>query len=203
MRSWSSASVTGSTVRSVHRAGDGHAFNDNSCLGQGCVRARMDPMSSWHDVRSAAPDLATRVQQRFEAHRHNLLATLRRDGSPRMTGIETTFASDLWLGMMPASLKARDLQRDPRLALHAAPIDLELADGDAKLSGCASEITDDAEKAAFVAALEAAGKEAPPPGPFHLFRVDVTEMSIVRVEGDHLVIDIWAEGAEPRRVERE
>ena len=68
-----------------------------------------------------------------------MLATLRRDGSPRISGIEVTFADgQLWLGMMPDSRKALDLQRDPRFALHSAPLDADLKDGDAKISGRAS-----------------------------------------------------------------
>lgn len=159
-------------------------------------------MSSWSEVGGAAPELTGAVQRRFEAHRHNLLATLRRDGSPRISGIETGFLlGELWLGMMPGSRKAQDLQRDGRLALHVAPIDLELAEGDAKLAGCAVEVGDEAI-AAFLAAHADAGHEPPPPGPMHLFRVEVRELSLVRVEGDHLVIDSWAEGAGLRSVER-
>jgi hypothetical protein len=41
------------------------------------------------------------------------------------------------------ALKARDLQRDPRFALHGGPADPDAGwDGDAKLSGHAEELTD-------------------------------------------------------------
>lgn len=160
-------------------------------------------VSSWNQLVAAAPDLAPAVRRRFEAHRHNVVATLRHDGSPRISGIETGFLlGELWLGMMPGSRKAKDLQHDPRVALHAAPIDLELIEGDAKLAGRAVEITDDETKAAFLQAHHAAGHEAPPPGPMHLFRIDVQEISLVRVDGDHLVIDAWREGEDVKRVER-
>ena len=39
-------------------------------------------------------------------------------------------------------------------------------------------------------------------GPWHLFRVDVTELSTIRTGGDHLVIDVWHPGEAPRRIER-
>ena len=82
-------------------------------------------MASWNDVTTEAPELAKRVQSRFAANKEVVLATLRKDGSPRISGIETMFVLDeLWLGMMPESLKALDLQRDPRLALHSAPQDM-------------------------------------------------------------------------------
>jgi len=108
---------------------------------------------------------------------------------------------DLWLGMMPDSVKALDLLRDPRLALHSATVDPEMAGGDAKLSGPAVEVVDDEMIAAFVGRFEEErGHE--PPQPFHLFRADVTEIVRTSIEGDHLVIESWREGEDVRRVER-
>jgi hypothetical protein len=161
-------------------------------------------MPSWNDVTAAAPDLATRVQARFDAHGLAVLATLRRDGSPRVSGIEVLFAlGELWLGMMPGSRKSTDLRRDPRLALHSATVDKEVRDGDAKVAGRA-HLVDVADERfpAFVAAFEAATGQAPPPGPFDLHRVDVTEIGLLGIGGDHLVVESWHEGGEPRRVER-
>lgn len=159
-------------------------------------------MASWTDVTAAAPDLAGRVRARFEANGLAFLATLRRDGSPRISGIEVTWwEGELCLGMMPGSLKATDLQRDPRLALHAATVDREVKDGDAKLSGRAVEEMDEATKERM---MQAAAEESggAPPGPFHLFRVDVTELSFLRPAGDHLVIENWREGTGAWSVDR-
>ncbi|HEY1296228.1 MAG TPA: pyridoxamine 5'-phosphate oxidase family protein, partial [Chloroflexota bacterium] len=81
-------------------------------------------MSRWQDVVDTAPEFADRAQRLFQARKHKTLATLRSDGSPRISGTETQFADgDVWLGMMPDSLKARDLRRDPRLALHSPSVD--------------------------------------------------------------------------------
>ena len=64
-------------------------------------------MASWNDVTIAAPALAKAVQGRFEATGLGILATLRKDGSPRVSGVEPLFAvGELWLGSMPALLKA-------------------------------------------------------------------------------------------------
>lgn len=163
-------------------------------------------MASWSEVEQEAPDLARAAREVLDAHKHKTMATLRRDGSPRISGIEATFrAGELWLGMMSGSLKARDLQRDGRLALHSASVDPPEGDqsswvGDAKLAGRAVEVTDPELLAPFAQGEEGEGT-APD---FHLFRVDVTELSVVKVgePADHLVIDVWREGRGQRRIKR-
>jgi len=163
-------------------------------------------MASWNEIESAAPELAARARAAFDAHRHKVLATLRRDGSPRISGIEASFTDgELWLGMMPSSRKALDLRRDPRLALHSAtedpPDDPTAWPGDAKLAGRAVEVADPAMLARLGAGEEGDGAEG---GGAHLFRVDITELVHTRVgdPADHLVIDLWREGSGQRRMER-
>ena len=57
-------------------------------------------MASWHQVAASAPRFADTVRALFDAHRHKVLATLRKDGSPRVSGIETGFVEgELWLGI--------------------------------------------------------------------------------------------------------
>lgn len=156
-------------------------------------------MASWKEVTAAAPDLSAAVQALLDAHKHKTLATLRRDGSPRISGTEASFRDgELWLGMMPDSRKALDLLRDPRFALHSATVDPDMGEGDAKIAGRAIEVDD-------VAAKQALTDGGPDPGPFHLFRVDVTEIVRITLGGDppdHLVIESWHEGAGRQRVER-
>jgi Pyridoxamine 5'-phosphate oxidase len=156
-------------------------------------------MASWAELERIAPELAPALQRRFAAHKHALLASLRRDGSPRISGIETTFRDgELWLGMMPDSWKAADLRRDPRFALHAAPIDLDLVDGDAKIGGRAIEVTDADTLHRYAAGLE----QEFSPSDIGLFRTELTDASLTRVQGDWLVIDSWREGEEPRQRRR-
>lgn len=160
-------------------------------------------MASWSDVVIAAPELAASVERRFDAHGLGLLATLRRDGSPRISGIEPLFAlGELWLGMMPDSRKALDLLRDPRFALHSATTDKQVTDGDAKVSGRGIPVDDDATFVAVREAFAAQTGSPPPPGPFHLFRGDIIELSMVQPGSDHLQIDSWREGRQVKRVER-
>jgi Pyridoxamine 5'-phosphate oxidase len=146
-------------------------------------------MPSWAEVESAAPDLTARARRLLDAHTHKTLATLRRDGSPRISGTEIRFADgELWLGSMWRSVKALDLQRDPRFALHSASIDPPDWTGDAKLAGRVEEITDPERVAEM--------NEGAPPGPSHLFRADVTELVVVRLgePADHLLIEAWHDG---------
>ncbi|MFE9766974.1 pyridoxamine 5'-phosphate oxidase family protein [Streptomyces sp. NPDC005808] len=157
--------------------------------------------ANWAAFSSAAPDLAGTVEDRFAAFTHHTLATLRKDGSPRTSGLEVRFLhGELWLGMMPGSLKALDLRRDPRFALQANPgPGTAMAGGDVRISGRAYEADgpdDSAAKAAYV-------KEVEPPQPFHLFRTELTEVVRTYVEDDtYLVVEIWKPGEPVRTLRR-
>jgi hypothetical protein len=144
-------------------------------------------MPSWSDFEAAAPELAERVRARLEAHTHKTLATVRRDGSPRISGTETAFVQgELWIGSMWQARKAHDLQRDPRFALHSGSDDPPDWTGDAKLAGFVEEITDPKR------VREINGDKAPP-GPSHLFRLDLQEVSTVELDDERksLVIEVW------------
>ncbi|WP_330306784.1 MULTISPECIES: pyridoxamine 5'-phosphate oxidase family protein [unclassified Streptomyces] len=154
--------------------------------------------SNWAAFTTAEPDLAKKIENRFGSFTHHVLATLRKDGSPRTTGLEVRFLhGELWLGMMPNSLKALDLRRDPRFALQANPgPGTEMAGGDVRISGRAIEVEDSAAKAAYV-------KEVEPPEPFHLFRTELTEVVRTYVEDDtYLVAEIWKPGEPVRALRR-
>ena len=102
---------------------------------------------------------------------------------------------------MPGSRKNADVRRDPRLALHSATADKDVKEGDAKISGFAVDVTDEDEQRAYAHAFKE-GKEMDVPTPFDLFRIEVTEISMLRPGGDHLVIEWWRPGEEPHRIER-
>ena len=161
-------------------------------------------MPSWEEVQAAAPDLAARVQARFDAHKHKLMATLRADGSPRISATETAFREgNLWFGSMTGAVKARDLQRDPRVALHSAPVDEELTDGDAKISGRVTEVTDPEARRAYSGATTPEDVEEPED--YHLFRVDVDEIALTTVDQARqlLIVDSWNPTRGQRRTERQ
>ena len=92
-----------------------------TALGHRCEHGRM---TAWQDVERAEPDFAHRVRALFDAHRHKTIATLRADGSPRISGIEAVFEDgELVFGSMPNARKGADLRRDPRFAVHSATVD--------------------------------------------------------------------------------
>ncbi|MFF8030455.1 MULTISPECIES: pyridoxamine 5'-phosphate oxidase family protein [unclassified Streptomyces] len=153
---------------------------------------------NWEAFTAAEPDLAKTVEERFGAYTHHVLATLRKDGSPRTTGLEVRFLNgELWLGMMPHSLKALDLRRDPRFALQANPGEgTGMGGGDVRISGRAIEVEDAGTRSAYA-------EEVEPPEPFHLFRTELTEVVRTHVEDDaYLVVQVWKPGGPVRTLRR-
>ena len=153
-------------------------------------------MPSWNEFEAAAPELAAAVRERLDAHKHKTIATLRRDGSPRISGTESQFVDgELWIGSMPNARKAHDLQRDPRFALHSGSDDPPEWSGDAKLAGVAEEITDP-ERVREINGGEHASS--------HLFRLDLREVSAVGLNSarDRLVIEVWTPERGVRTIER-
>jgi hypothetical protein len=134
-------------------------------------------MAGWREVETEAPELAARARELFDANKHKTLATLRRDGSPRISGIEIEFDDgELWFGSMWRAVKALDLQRDPRFAIHSASDGADFK-GDAKVAGRVEEVSSD--------------------GRSHRFRADVTELVVISLGGDppdHLLIESWHAG---------
>ena len=155
-------------------------------------------MPSWSDFEAAAPELAARVRDRLDAHTHKTLATVRRDGSPRISGTETELREgELWIGSMWQARKAHDLQRDPRFALHSGSADPPDWEGDAKLAGIAEEITDPER-------VRAIQGEKAPSGPSHLFRLDLREVSTVGLDPSRtaLLIEVWTPERGVRTIKR-
>ena len=152
-------------------------------------------MSSWESFVAEEPDLARVVQGLFDARRHKTIATLRADGSPRISGIECSFGDGrLTFGSMAGARKLADLHRDPRFALHSATVDPVEGDegswpGEAKIAGRAifdGEITD----------------EGAPSG--EMFVADVTEVVLVQLDGGatKLIVEWWTPDGGRRRAQR-
>ena len=150
----------------------------------------------------SAPQFAAAARRHFDGRVHKTIATLRTDGAPRISGIETFFSEgDLWFGSMPNARKALDLRRDPRFALHSGSVDPPEWDGDAKFSGRAEEVTDPDRRLAIFRG----GVSDPPSSEAHLFRAEIYEAVLVGLNEarDRLVIDLWRPDQELKRIERE
>jgi hypothetical protein len=156
-------------------------------------------VASWSEFEAEAPELAVAAREFLEARTHKTIATLRRDGAPRISGTEATFHDgDLWWGSMANAVKALDLRRDPRFALHSGSADPADWQGDAKVAGRAEELTGERR----TAAVESLGWELSADS--HLFRADIEEVAVVRLNEARtkLLIDSWAPGRRVRRTER-
>ena len=155
-------------------------------------------MASWSEFEAAAPELAERVRARLDAHVHKTLATVRRDGSPRISGTETQLVDgELWIGSMWHARKALDLQRDTRFALHSGSEDPPEWEGDAKLAGVVEEVTDPER-------VKEINGEAAAAGPSHLFRLDLREVSTVGLDDARkaLLIEVWTPDGGVRTMKR-
>jgi Pyridoxamine 5'-phosphate oxidase len=158
-------------------------------------------MASWSEIEAAEPAFAARWRERLDAGTHKTIATLRADGSPRISGIETFFAEgDLWVGSMAGARKGADLRRDPRFALHGPSIDPSDWKGDAKLAGRAEEI---AEPERRLRVFHGHGPDPPEAGS-QLFRLDIAELVLTGLNDakDMLVIEHWHADRGLGRVER-
>jgi hypothetical protein len=118
-------------------AADGTILAARSIVGGG------EPMI-WRDFEAAAPHLAQRGRERFERTRVALIATIRRDGSPRISPVEPYLAlGHLLLGVMSRSAKAGDLARDARCAIHSSVSDVKGSEGEFRLHGRAIAVDDE------------------------------------------------------------
>jgi hypothetical protein len=143
-------------------------------------------MPSWNDFETAAPELAARVRARLDAHTHKTLATIRRDGAPRISGTESRFEDgELLIGSMADARKLEDLRRDPRFALHSGSDEPDVWKGDAKLAGVVEVVAEDDKSTTF--------------------RLDLREVSTVGLNEnrDRLIIEVWTPAGGVRRWERE
>jgi Pyridoxamine 5'-phosphate oxidase len=158
-------------------------------------------MASFADLESGEPEFAARVRAAFDAHGHSFLATLRADGSPRISGIEMHFVlGEPWLAGMPNSVKFIDLRRDPRFALHSGSDEPAAFSADAKLSGRATEVTTTEERHRYAAAAGVPTERMD----FELFRVDLDQVVLVALndEKNALVISSWRPGRGLTRTSR-
>jgi Pyridoxamine 5'-phosphate oxidase len=98
---------------------------------------------SWSDFAVASPRLANDVRALLELYGQSFgyLATVRRDGGPRVHPVSPVIAEGGLFCFVTPSPKRRDLERDGRYALHAYPA--EHSDDEAYLAGRARPVGDE------------------------------------------------------------
>jgi hypothetical protein len=135
----------------------------------------------WEEFEELEPRLAALGRVKLGDPGVVLLCTIRRDGSPRLSPVEPLFWNgELWLSMGWQTRKATDLQRDPRLLVHSTVTTREGTDGEYKLRGRAVAEADQDVHQGYARTVELQLGWRPEPGRFHLFRVDVTDVTFIR-----------------------
>jgi hypothetical protein len=150
----------------------------------------------WSSYAALEPERAAQVEALFVGHPHHVLATVRADGSPRVGGSNVFVTDgDLWIGMMPQAARAVDLRREPRCALHTAPLSEALDPPDARLDLVARELPPELARPRIL------GTGAPD-GDGVAFSLGLRAVTLVRVEGEQLVLERWtpAGGLRVRRL---
>ena len=147
-------------------------------------------MTSWREFCDQEPAMALTVERLFGVGRHKTIATVRADGSPRISGIECSFVDGaLTFASMTDARKLADLRRDPRFALHGPsiePVEDDAASwpGEAKIAGVAVLGEGSAEGQSFVA--------------------DISEVVVTHLneEATTLVVEWWTPTGGRQRIER-
>jgi hypothetical protein len=154
----------------------------------------------WSDIEDAEPRLAGLGREKLLGPGVVLVATIRRDGTPRISPVEPYLLDgDLLLSMLWQSTKARDLLRDPRVLVHSVITGRDGAEGEFKLRGTVRVEHDTAVQRRYAAAVAADLGWSPEVGRFHLFAVDIDQVTFVRYDpggsGDQQVA-MWPPGKE-------
>jgi hypothetical protein len=135
----------------------------------------------WSEFEVDAPSLAAVGRARLGDPGVILLATIRSDGSPRVSPVEPLFWNgQLWLSMGWGSRKARDVQRDSRVLVHSVVMNREGTHGEYKVRGRAVAETDPSVHRDYAEEVRRRIGWSPEPGRFHLFRIDVEDVTFVR-----------------------
>jgi len=156
----------------------------------------------WSEVERRQPGLARLGQRRLLDPGVVLVATIRGDGTPRVSPVEP-FVLDgaLWLSMLWHSRKAADLLRDPRILVHSVVTSRDGGEGEFKIRGTARAEHNPDVQARYAAAVGASLGWTPEPGRFHLFAVTIGEVTFIRYDdasGDQHVAR-WPPAREYRR----
>ena len=138
------------------------------------------------------PKLAALGQQRLDRHGLVMLATLRKNGWPRISPVEPLFFNgQLYLGMMWRSQKALGLLRDARCTIHNAVSDRHATEGEFKVYGHALNITDLLERERYAEALFLKINWRPEEPEYHCFAIDTRSAAANTLVGEEFQHQVW------------
>ncbi|MEJ7726384.1 MAG: pyridoxamine 5'-phosphate oxidase family protein, partial [Actinomycetes bacterium] len=153
----------------------------------------------WDDLVRRQPALAEIARERLVAPGVVLVATIRRDGTPRLSPVEPlVLDGDLWLAMLRGSVKAADLARDSRVLVHSIVTSRDGRLGEVKLRGTAVPVDDEQVQRRYAEAVTAELGWQPEVGRFHLFRVELDDVTYLRYDdanGDQYLVR-WPQNRE-------
>lgn len=137
----------------------------------------------WTELERAQPGLAELGRERLLEPGVVLVATIRRDGTPRVSPVEPfVMGQDLWLSMLWRSNKAADLLRDPRILVHSIVTGRDGAEGEFKIRGTGRAEHDPDVQRRYADAVTAELGWSPTPGRFHLFSVSIDDVTFIRYD---------------------
>lgn len=146
---------------------------------------------NWNEFKTAAPELAEAGERLFDRVGVVLLGSIRKDGSPRISPVEHIFAKgELYLGMMPDSLKAQDLLRDGRCTVHNLISDKNAVEGEFKINGLARNVQDETERQVYCDELKRKVGWSPEGMPFHLFAIQIHSAGLFQTADDQMARNV-------------
>src|SRR5215212_8540750 len=113
------------------------------------------PGARWAEFADEAGELGRDIAGLIERHRFALIGTIRRDGMPRISAVETHLVSGhLMLVMIPRTRKASDIRRDDRITMQSPVFDAAAPGAEYKLHGRAVIVDDEDIRGAASRAIE-------------------------------------------------
>ena len=150
---------------------------------------------TWQEFAQQDPELAALGQERLDRNGLLMLATLRKNGWPRISPVEPLFFNgQLYLGMMWRSQKALDLLRDSRCTVHNAVSDRHASEGEFKVYGPALAITDSDERERYAEAVFRKIGFRPEEPEYHCFAIDIQSAAANTLIGEKFQHQVWKAG---------
>lgn len=153
----------------------------------------------WNEFEASEPRLAALGRERLIEPGVVIVGTTRGDGTPRISPVEPLlWEGELWLSMLWGSYKAADLKRDPRVLVHSIVTGPDGGAGEYKVRGRAIEESSREFQQGYAREVRERIGWDPQPGQFHLFRIDVEDVTFIRYDqrsGDQFVTR-WPAGRE-------